>query len=111
MRRAISAGRIAATGILFMSLLPAVSAQEYAFNTIAGGFDGEGLAAINTNGGFPVGIVFDANGNSYVADYARQRIRRMSADATMRTVVGHGIPAFRGDGRRAEHAPSMGPLA
>ncbi len=45
----------------------------------------------------PVGVVFDAAGTMYLADYKQHRIRRVSPDGTITTVAGTGVSGFSGD--------------
>lgn len=50
----------------------------------------------------PQAMVFDSNGNMFVADRSHNRIRRIGIVAT--TVAGTGIPGSSGDGEQAQSA-------
>ncbi|MCE9637951.1 MAG: SMP-30/gluconolactonase/LRE family protein [Planctomycetes bacterium] len=82
------------------------SAQTVTF--VAGtdhGFAGDGGPAVSAQLGFPVGAVFDAAGNWYVADQANARIRRVDATTgVITTIAGTGDVAFGGDGGDATAA-------
>ena len=62
--------------------------------TLAGtghaGFSGDGGAAEAAQLNGPMGLVADAAGNLYVADTGNQRVRRISTDGRIRTVIGTG---------------------
>jgi sugar lactone lactonase YvrE len=56
-------------------------------------------------GTLPPGITVDRTGNVYVADNGNYRVRRISPDGTITTVVGNGMFGFSGDGGPAISAP------
>ena len=62
--------------------------------TIAGdgvaGYQGDGGPANGSRLSEPKGLVFDAQGNLYVADSGNARIRRIAVDGTIATVAGGG---------------------
>ena len=64
----------------------------------AGGFSGDGSAATSASLAKPVSISVDAAGNLFVADTNNQRVRQISADGTIATVVGTGDQGYTGDG-------------
>jgi trimeric autotransporter adhesin len=72
-------------------------------------FSGDGGPAISSQLNGPSAIGFDAAGNFYIADTDNQRVRRVSADGTIATVIGNGTPGFAVDfGNPADallHAP------
>ncbi len=81
--------------------------------TVAGnalpGFSGDGgpatLAELNT----PTSVAVDAQGNLYIADSSNNRVRRVTPDGTIDTVVGNGNAALFGDGGPALSAALHGP--
>jgi DNA-binding CsgD family transcriptional regulator/sugar lactone lactonase YvrE len=76
--------------------------------TIAGtgdpGYAGDGgpaaMAELNT----PQGLAVDSAGRVYVADTLNNRVRRVDADRTIRTVAGTGEAGYAGDGMPATAA-------
>jgi sugar lactone lactonase YvrE len=57
-----------------------------------------------SQGMLPPGIAVDNGGNVYVADNGNYRIRRISPDGIITTVMGSGTPGFSGDGGLATNA-------
>lgn len=76
--------------------------------TVAGtgvaGYSGDGGAATSAQLDGPMGVAADAYGDIFIADTGNNRIRKVTADGTIYTVVGNGNAGFFGDG-------GMGPLA
>ncbi len=72
--------------------------------TVAGngsaGFGGDGGPATSAQLNFPYGLAVDADGNLYIADRNNHRVREVTRDGVIRTIVGNGIPGFAGDGGR-----------
>ena len=95
---------------LALALTPALGAQSagYIVTTVAGlnspGFSGDGgpalFAALDSAGGLAV----DAAGNTFVADTANSRIRKISPQGVITTVAGNGANGFGGDGGPAASA-------
>lgn len=54
------------------------------------GFSGDGGAAINASIAAPAGVVVDAAGNLYIADFLNHRIRKVDAAGIISTVAGDG---------------------
>ena len=52
----------------------------------------------------PRGVVADASGGVYVADYQNHRIRKIDATGTIKTIAGNGSQGFSGDGGPAVNA-------
>jgi uncharacterized protein (TIGR03437 family) len=57
-------------------------------------------AALNS----PVSVAVDASNNVYIADYGNYRVRKVTTDGTITTIVGSGSPVFSGDGGPASKA-------
>ncbi|HUD68274.1 MAG TPA: beta-propeller fold lactonase family protein [Candidatus Sulfotelmatobacter sp.] len=76
--------------------------------TIAGGFIGDGGA--DTAGAlvFPEAVAIDKFGNFYIADYAGNRVRKVSG-GKISTIAGTGISGFSGDGGNGQIAKLSGP--
>lgn len=90
-----------AAGIAFSFALSA-QAQDYRFKIIAGAYDGDGGQALQANLGGPTGIAFDADGNLFVAESSRARIRKIGTDGVIVSVAGTGVPGFTA---QPAHAP------
>ena len=78
---------------------------------------GDGGPAVNAQLQQPVSLARDASGNTYVADYLANRVRRIDAAGTISTFAGSGPasafgpgPTFSGDGGRATSARLGGPI-
>lgn len=84
--------------------------------TIAGdgyiGFTGDGGPATAARLNYPLGVAVDASGNIYIADYANNRVRKISTSGTMSTIAGIGLPyGYTGDGGPATIAKLYYPKA
>ena len=83
--------------------------------TIAGtgapGFSGDGGPASVAALSHPYGLALDLQGNLYVADLGNERVRKIAADGTIRTVAGGGSipPGGNGDGGPAISAQLLQP--
>ena len=73
------------------------------------GFSGDGGEAVRASLNRPEGIVYDAAGNLYIADFSNRRVRRVSPSGIITTYAGRGTSAFSGDGGAAT-AAGMTPL-
>lgn len=70
----------------------------------SGAFQGDGAAATGASLAKPAAVFTDAAGNVLIADTNNQRIRQVSSDGTISTVVGSGSQGFGGDGGPAGDA-------
>jgi hypothetical protein len=81
--------------------------------TVAGagtaGFSGDGGPALRAQLNGPTGIAVDAAGTLFIADTGNNRVRRVSRDGVITTVVGSGQKGFSGDGGTAAKAQLSGP--
>jgi sugar lactone lactonase YvrE len=60
---------------------------------------------------YPTSLAVDAAGSIFVADCANQRIRKITTDGDIDTVVGNGAQGFSGDGGQATSAELNNPVA
>jgi sugar lactone lactonase YvrE len=74
------------------------------------GFSGDGGPAKSAELNDPNGIVFDADGNLYLADAANHRVRRIDKNGIITTVAGTGVSGYGGDGGPATRAQLSYPL-
>jgi sugar lactone lactonase YvrE len=69
---------------------------------------GDGTPATTAQLSFPEGVAVDANGNSYIADWGDNEIRKLAPDGTISAVAGGGTPCSSppacGDGGAATDA-------
>jgi streptogramin lyase len=73
--------------------------------TVAGGgFGGDGGEATNASLSGPYGVVLDASGDLYVADYGDNCIREVNTNGIITTVAGNGTAGYSGDGGEAINA-------
>jgi trimeric autotransporter adhesin len=77
-------------------------------STIAGNgvpaFLGDGGPATAASINDPEGLVFDAHGNLFFADFANDRIRKISTTGIITTIAGTGLGGYSGDGGPATAA-------
>jgi sugar lactone lactonase YvrE len=77
-------------------------------NTIAGtgtaGYSGDGGQATTAELNDPAGIVFDTEGNLYIADAGNNRIRIVNTAGIISTIAGNGTADYSGDGGQATTA-------
>lgn len=75
-----------------------------------GGYNGDGIAATTAQLYSPGGVVIDASGNLFVADFSNNRIRKVDVNGIITTIAGTGTAGFAGDGGTAVTAQLNGPL-
>jgi serine/threonine-protein kinase len=81
------------------------------------GFSGDGGPAIEAQFYLPAGLAVDGKGNLFILDWGKtyapagapgllsgNRVRRISPDGMITTVVGNGLSGFSGDGGTATDA-------
>jgi sugar lactone lactonase YvrE len=82
--------------------------------TVAGtgqaGYSGDNVPATQAQLHWPNGVVFDAAGNLYIAEWYNDRVRKVRPDGTITTVAGTGQPGFSGDGGKATAAQLHAPV-
>ena len=82
--------------------------------TVAGngslGFSGDGGLATKAAFNSPIAVAVDTAANLYIADQTAQRVRKVTADGIINTVVGSGSIGFSGDGGSALKASFSGIL-
>lgn len=70
-----------------------------------GGYNGDGILAINAELYYPTEIAVDDSDNLYIADYGNSRIRKVThATDMISTYAGTGTPGYTGDGKVATSA-------
>lgn len=81
--------------------------------TVAGnrieGFSGDGGPATAASFHQVQNVIVDKHGNLYIADALNHRIRKVSTNGIVTTVVGNGTAGFSGDGGPATAASLNGP--
>lgn len=79
-----------------------VSASTNVITTVAGngvaGYNGDGIAATESELSNPVSVAVDASGAVYVADAGNNRVRVVSALGVIGSAAGTGYVAYNGDG-------------
>ena len=82
-------------------------------STVAGngvqGFSGDGNLATSAQLHNPSGVTVDTAGNLFIADFANNRIRKVTPAGVISTVAGNGIQGFSGDGGLATSAQLFAP--
>lgn len=101
----------------FSHRLRVVDAATGIISTVAGGGPngwpdfGDGGPATDAQLNAPADVSIDGGGRIYVAEKFGQRIRRIRADGTIRTLSGTGVYGFAGDGGPATDAQLASPSA
>jgi len=76
-----------------------------------GGYSGDNGQAISAELYQPQGVVVDNTGNIYIADQSNNRIRKVSTNGIITTVVGTGVAGYGGDNGLAANAELNNPVA
>lgn len=79
-------------------------------NDWSGTFAGDGGPATQARFNGPWGVAVDRQGNLYIADQDNHRVRKVTPDAKITTVVGNGTAGFAGDEGPASQAQLNGVL-
>jgi sugar lactone lactonase YvrE len=74
-----------------------------------GGFGGDGGFATNADLHWPTGVSIDTSGNLFIADQGNNRIRKVSTNGIITTVVGNGTAGYNWDGGAAISAELSSP--
>jgi hypothetical protein len=77
-------------------------------STITSGDGGQATAAGIYQ---PTGLVFDASGNIFIAEYLGHRIRKVNTAGIISTIAGNGTPSYSGDGGPATAAKLNKPIS
>lgn len=78
--------------------------------TGTGGYNGDSKLGSTVSLRFPEGLALDKTGNLYIADGGNSRIRKLTPDGIVRTIVGNGTAGFSGDGGPALAASINRPI-
>ena len=82
--------------------------------TVAGtgqsGYSGDNQPATSAQLQNPRGVVTDAAGNLYIADFGNNRVRVVDSAGVIRTFAGNGVNGFSGDGGLATAARLKAPI-
>ena len=100
--------KLAFLALMLGWLVPHALFAQYAISTVAGGGPNN-LSALNASIGYPVGIAFDASGNTYIADFYSSHIFRVDSSGNLTVVAGNGTHGYSGDGGPAVSAALNGP--
>jgi len=68
------------------------------------GYNGDNIPATTAMLNGPFGLGVDSKGNLYLGDYLNNRVRKVTASGTIKTIAGDGTCGFSGDGGPATSA-------
>ncbi|HTY89217.1 MAG TPA: hypothetical protein VMB80_17350 [Candidatus Acidoferrum sp.] len=91
------------------AIITTVAGNGFGSGFGGGFFAGDGGLATNASLDGPAGVALDKFGNLYVADSINNRIRKVTVDGIITTVVGNGTNGYSGDGSAATNANLGGP--
>ncbi|MGW7094898.1 NHL domain-containing protein [Streptomyces sp. NPDC054874] len=87
---------------------------EGVISTVAGtgaaGSAGDGGSAVKAQLNRPFGVAFDSYGALYIAEYGGNRVRKVTAEGNISTVIGTGVAGSGGDGGPATKAQLKTPF-
>jgi sugar lactone lactonase YvrE len=94
--------------VISLPLRAAENPPKGTITTVAGtgapGYGGDNGPATQALLNAPGGLALDAAGNLFIAEWLNDRVRKVSPDGTITTVVGTGTRGFSGDGGKATAA-------
>lgn len=100
--------RSLAPALLAVALLAAGESRAATVRTFAGtgvkGFSGDGGPATQAQLNNPFGVIRGPDGAIWFCEYGGQRVRKVTADGKIHTVVGNGQTGYTGDGGLALQA-------
>jgi sugar lactone lactonase YvrE len=98
---------------LIVSVFCAFNSKAQVITTVAGtgsfSYNGDSIQATSADLNYPRGVVADASGNIYIADYRNARIRKVNTSGIITTVGGNGTFGYSGDGGAATSATINNP--
>jgi uncharacterized protein (TIGR03437 family) len=89
--------------VLVVNSMPSSVLVTIAGNGVSG-LAGDGGPALLANVGNMARLATDAGGNVYIAEFATQRVRRVTPAGVITTIAGTGVSGFAGDGGPANQA-------
>ncbi len=108
------AARLACAAAMFGALAAPAQAAPGDIFTFGGtgiaGFGGDGGPATSAELSQPIAVAWMANGSALVADFANNRIRRISPTGQITTAAGTGTDGYSGDGGPATSAQLSWPI-
>src|ERR1039457_1212015 len=102
--------------LFFFSFLYTINSSAQIINTIAGdsvaGYNGDNIQSTTAELYDPYSVANDSAGNVYIADWANNRIRKITiSTGIITTIAGTGAPGYNGDGILATTAELNFPRA
>ena len=85
------------------------NSRLFAGTEFGGGIDADGIPATQAFLNAPAGLAVDGQGNVYIAEWFKNRIRKVDVNGIISTVAGNGVAGFNGDGIPASSASLFEP--